>query len=392
MSEETQEKSPVTEAGPFFRVEQRIGLTRQGLPGMAVRTTVAVGLSFVPLVLLAAYEGVLFGQRVALPLLSDVTVYARFLIAVPLLLHAESFIEQRLSQAVTHFRTGHLLEGQARAEFEDALHKLVRSMDAILPEVILIVASFAFAWFSTRAAGHTTSTWQAITPAPEVVPTWAGTWLTFVSQPFFSFLVVRWMWRIVLWARFLRHVSRVDLKLVPTHPDGAGGLGFLGIIHTSFAAFLVPIAASVAARGVQWVQIGGGTLGPLRNALIVFTVMALIVPLGPLLAFVPRLLATRRNGLMEYAKLATDYTRRFHQKWLRGGAGADEPLLGTSDIQSLADLANSYEVIKRMSVVPVTRGNLVAMAMGIVLPMLPFMLVIIPIGDMLKLVVKLIAK
>ena len=46
--------------------------------------------------------------------------------------------------------------------------------------------------------------------------------------------------------------------------------------------------------------------------------------------------------------LAARYAREFDRKWLRGGAPADEPLLGSGDIQSLADLGNSYEVVKEM--------------------------------------------
>jgi len=393
MPDETNEQSSVLDAGPFYRVEQRFGLTRPGLPGLTVRTLVAIGVSFVPLVALAAYQGVLFGQGVTLPLVKDLTVYARFAIAVPLLLHAERLIEGRLSQAITHFRTCHVVEGEARAGFEDALGRLMRSVDALLPEIILFVASFVLALFSSRPTlGHAVSSWQVIAPGPGSRATWAGMWLEFVSLPFFGFLVTRWLWRIFLWSRFLLRVSRLNLTLVPTHPDGAGGLAFLGIIHTAFGAILVPMAMTVAARGVQWVQIGGGAAVPLRNALIAFIVVALIVPLGPLLVFVPRLLATRRNGLLEYAKLATDYTRAFDRKWVRQPPGPEEPMLGTGDIQSLADLANSYEVIKRMGVVPFSRQNALALAVATVLPMLPFIALIFPLAEMLKLMGQLVLK
>jgi hypothetical protein len=47
------------------------------------------------------------------------------------------------------------------------------------------------------------------------------------------------------------------------------------------------------------------------------------------------------------------YVRDFDDKWLRGGTSTDEPLLGNADVQSLADLANSFEVVRTMRIVPV---------------------------------------
>jgi hypothetical protein len=218
--------------------------------------------------------------------------------------------------------------------------------------------------------------------------TLAGQWLDFVSLPLFNFLVFRWLWRIALWSFFLRRVSRLPLNLVPTHPDGAAGLGFLGGIHAVFGAFLIPLSATVAARGVQWVQYGEGTIESLRNGGIAFAVIALAITLGPLLLFMPKLLATKRRGLLEYSGFALEYTRRFDQKWLRGGRG-DEPLLGTADIQSLADLANSYNIVRTMRIVPPSTRNAMPLILSIALPMVPFLAAIIPLKEILKLLLQL---
>ena len=67
---------------------------------------------------------------------------------------------------------------------------------------------------------------------------------------------------------------------------------------------------------------------------------------GPLLVFAPQLAQAKRTGLREYGTLAERYVREFDAKWLRGGAPAGEPLVGSADIQSLADLGNSFEVVR----------------------------------------------
>jgi len=380
------------QGGLFFRVERRVGLTRARAGPVLLRTLIVIGVAFLPLVLLSAAQGLLVGTAVTLPLALDMTVYARFLLAVPLLLHAERLVDARVTLAVNHFRTADLLRGQARVGFEAAIQRLVRLRDSFVPEALLLVLSFFAAWTNSRAGlGPDVSSWRLVTPGLPESLTWAGRWLELVSLPFFNFLVLRWLWRIVMWSRFLWQVSRIEgLNLLPTHPDGAGGLAFLGITHTAFGAFLVPLAASVAARGVQWVQYGGGDMDSLRNALIAFAVIALVVALGPLQVFLPRLLEVKRRGLLEYGKLATEYTGDFDRRWLR--EPRTEPILGTADLQSLADLANSYQVIQGMRVVPLSPRNAVTLILSAALPMLPFLLVILPLEELVKRLVQLVMR
>ena len=38
---------------------------------------------------------------------------------------------------------------------------------------------------------------------------------------------------------------------------------------------------------------------------------------------------------------------KFDTKWLRGGASSDEPLVGSADIQSLSDMANTFDDANR---------------------------------------------
>ena len=58
---------------------------------------------------------------------------------------------------------------------------------------------------------------------------------------------------------------------------------------------------------------------------------------GHRLVFAPQLAQTKRTGNREYGALAQWYVRAFDVKWLRGGAPADESLVGSGDIQSLAE-------------------------------------------------------
>jgi len=120
-------------------------------------------------------------------------------------------------------------------------------------------------------------------------------------------------------------------------------------------------------------------------------VIALAITLGPLLVFTPKLLATKRRGLLEYGGFADEYTHGFDRKWLRGGRGGESPL-GSGDIQSLADLGNSYAVIRSMRLVPAGLPQVLTLVAAIALPMVPFLAFIMPLKEILKLLMQLVGR
>ena len=105
--------------------------------------------------------------------------------------------------------------------------------------------------------------------------------------------------------------------------------------------------------------------------------------LGPLLVFAPSLAAARRTGMREYGALAQRYAAEFDRKWLRGGAAADEQLVGSADIQSLADLGNSYAVVREMKPLPFNLRNVIQLGMATLLPAAPLLLTIMPLEQLL---------
>jgi hypothetical protein len=100
----------------------------------------------------------------------------------------------------------------------------------------------------------------------------------------------------------------------------------------------------------------------------------------PLCLFSRRLLEVKQRGLVDYGSLATGYVRSFDDKWRRGGAG-DEPLLGSADIQSLADLGNSFATVRGMRVVPAVdlKINILPLLLSALAPFAPWALIVVPI-------------
>jgi hypothetical protein len=200
----------------------------------------------------------------------------------------------------------------------------------------------------------------------------------------FQFVLVRWYFRLFIWARFLWQVSRIELSLVPVHPDRLGGLGFLSTTVHAFAVLALAHGTMVASQLANRIFFLGATLTDFKREIGLMAAFLLCVVFGPLLVFVPQLAACKRRGLREYGTLAGRYAREFDVKWLRGGAPPGEALLGSADIQSLADMNNSYEAVREMRLAPITRDAIVQLGAALLLPIVPLALTMMPLEELLK--------
>ena len=374
--------------GPLFQIFRRTHLSDDSL-ALVKRRVLAISLfAWLPLLVLSALGGQMLGGSASVPFLMDVDVHVKFLVVVPLLVLAELVVHRRLRPLVAQFFEQDLVRKKDRNRFDAAIASAMRLRNSVLAEVLLIAFVYGFGvlilWRHFMVLD--TTTWYAIPSAGGSTLTATGMWYGFVSLPIFQFLVVRWLFRLFIWARFLWQVSRLELNLVPTHPDRAGGLGFLSGALFAFIPLAASFGAVLAGAIANRVFYSGAKL-PEFKMQIAATVIALILFfVGPLLVFAPRIAQTKRKGLLEYGALAQRYVREFDAKWLRGGAPADEPLVGSGDVQSLADLANSFEVVRTMRMAPVVMQDVIRLAIAALVPVAPLLLTVMPLGDLLKLV------
>ena len=179
-------------------------------------------------------------------------------------------------------------------------------------------------------------------------------------------------------------MNKLNLQLVPTHPDEAGGLAFVGEAQRFFG--IVLFASSIAVAGVtaNGIIYDGLSLPHFAPALAAYVFIAVCIVLMPLLVFSPRLLQTKRLGLYQYGTLATEYTSSFHHKWIVAQRRSDETLLGSGDIQSLADLGNSYSFIDKMNTLPMGHRTPIYLTLSCLVPMAPLLLTMMPLKEILK--------
>ena len=371
--------------GPLFQLLRRAHLTDDALMLQRRRIVVISLIAWLPLLLLAALGGELIGGRVAVPFLMDVDVHVRFLVAMPLLIAAELVVHQRMRALARTFRARSLVTGDAQGRLDAAIESAYRLRNSVSAELLLValvyIVGVTIIWrhYTTLDA----ATWYATPSADGSRLTFAGVWYGYVSLPLFQFLLCRWYFRIAIWARLLWQVSRIPLNLVPTHPDRVGGLGFLAGTTHAFIPLLTAHGALLAGQVANLIFYTGANLTQYRLEILLLVIFMVLLAIGPLLVFAPQLSRARRAALAEYGTLAQRYVRDFDAKWVRGG-DAGEPILGTGDIQSLADLGNSYSIIQDMRVVPVTKQAMFQLAVATVLPILPLLLTLMPLEDLLK--------
>ena len=201
-----------------------------------------------PLLALSVLEGHAWGGAVQVPFLLDVHAHARFLVALPLFIVAELVVHEQMRPAVRQFIERGLVPEAARPKFDAALASALRLRNSVLAELLLLafvcLVGVLVIW-RTRAALNVT-TWYALPADGALHPTLAGWWFMAVSLPLFQFILLRWYFRLFIWTRFLWQVARIDLRLVPTHPDQAGGLGFLSNVVLAFAPLLFGQGALLA--------------------------------------------------------------------------------------------------------------------------------------------------
>jgi hypothetical protein len=379
------------EGGPFFNLQKRVGLIMQNSTRIKRRAVLAALVTWLPLFLLAAIESRAFGRSVPVPFVRDFSTYSRFLLAIPILVLAENILGPRIASAAAHFvGSGLVLEKDYR-RFDQFVTEGLHSRDSILAEAICVVLAYGLSILSFRLTAVHVNTWYASRTDGGTMLTLAGWWLIGFCAPLLQFLLLRWLWRIFLWFQFLARVRTLDLQLFPTHPDKAGGLGFVGEAQRFFGILL--FAFSLAAVGVLANDIVYDRI-PLQNfvpAFVTYAVVILIVFAGPLVVFSGMLRRVKRRGLHQYGTLATAYTSSFHKKWIEGQNPDHQALLGTGDIQSLADLENSFSIVEKMKPIPIDPLDLLHLIVASLLPMTPLLLTVMPLGELLKLLLKIVA-
>jgi hypothetical protein len=366
--------------GPLYRLGCRLGLVRDRTNTMALGLVLGA-FPWIVLLALALVEGlgpVLFS-------IEALGGHIGLLVAIPLLFVCEAFIDPRFAAFVHEIVRSQVVPAPARPTLESVIARIARWKDAWLPEVFFLLAAVLLGSTTPHGSFFDYLSGLAVGSNPSAVgaTTWTSQWYWMVCVTVYRFLLLRWLWRLALWCFFLWRVSRLELRLVPTHPDRAGGLGYLEVVHTEFTPLVLAISAVQSASLAQDIASGRMTFDAIYSGVAFVLLADAVLFLGPLYVFLRKLWACKVKGLSDYSALAERYVNAFDRKWLGAGPAPGEPLLGTADIQSLADLSTSVGIVREMRLVPISPSLVMYLAVAALLPLLPLVLFKYPLADLL---------
>ncbi len=376
--------------GPVYQLFLRIGLIRPPLDRLKWRLITVLLVAWVPLLVLTLVDGRILGG-VKIPFLHDFEVQVRLLAALPLLIAAEVTIHNRMTMIIRQFRGRQIVTPGLEDRFSEIQASAMRLRNSVAIEVGLAVVVLVVGRLTWQGLAELKSeTWYATLVGGVRTNTPAGLWYQFVSLPISQFIWLRWVFRLVIWWRFLLQTSKLDLNLVPTHPDRSCGLGFLDGIVVAMSPFLLAHSCLLSGFLANRILYEGARLPEFKVEIGAMAVYLFVLTLGPLCVFTPSLLKARLAGLSRYGALASEYVNAFDRKWVRREKDPGEPLVGTADIQSLADLANSFAVVQTILPFPFGRSSLVGLVVVTALPLLPLALTMFSLQEIVLRLVKIV--
>jgi hypothetical protein len=377
-------KLRLVHGGLFRHLERKLGWSDERTLSVGKRIWVFWFLTWVPIVILDLLR--LLGphaEALIFPLYDDSRMNIRLLFSAPLFILADQVIDRRLNHSIAAMRKRRLTE---RPESLDAIvlkaNRQCTGTRAFMIEIFLLILSVGIAFYGT---------WKHSMGPLRESHSVSAIWYEWIALPLFHFLQLRWLWRFGIWTEFLWRLSKLKLRIVATHPDLAGGLSVLAFAQESFGLLWIGMSAGAAATVDFSVVNEGKSLDAYYVPIGIFVGIQAFTLLAPLMFFIPQLFLAHNKGLLKYGTFSSEYVRLFENKWISeetGGSGV-EPLLGTSDIQSLADLGNGFERVRKMRIFPADKFSMIRIVLAGALPFIPLIFLVTRLQDVLRVAVSL---
>lgn len=342
-------------------------------------------LAWVPLAFLSAIRG----GASFVSFLTDYSAQSRFLIVIPALILAEPALHARLATVSEHFET-FLVPPDQLASFQTNWVSREKLRNSKVAKLAIFAAVYAImVWLEQYISPNTLMLWSKGGGGLRYLSP-AGTWFAFVSYPILLYLVLLWLWRQLLWARYLRSTTQFDLRLIAAHPDQLGGLGFVEASLRGQLPFSFCLGVGMAGAVANRVLHQAHSLYDFRYALPILAGLVLLTCVAPYCVFASTLLKMRRHGLLKYGAFARGVGEQFEHKWLDRAGSLDEDVLTVPDFSTTTDLYGVVSNINNIRIVPVGAVDIYALLVVSLIPAVPVVLAAIPLDTVMQDVVKVL--
>jgi len=379
---------PIFTGGPLYHLQQRIRVVEPGKHRLGLAALYALLVAWVPMALLSVADGLAIGPTPLESFLMDFEVNVRFLVTVPIFLFAEAVCGDQLRSVVRQFEHAGLIAREARSRFEQIISDTVRLSHSGRAEMTLVGLAYVHSLIAfVYILYYPETTWRLPLRDGRHVLSMAGGWYFFVGFPLYSFLLLRWLWRITLWWRLLRQISRLELQIAPAHRDGAGGLGFLSESLSAFTLFVFASTALTAGGLADFIVYEGDTIAKHQWEIGGLVVFLLLLIAGPLLSFIPKLYEAKESAVFRYGALVSRHIQHVDRKWLTGHPLEEDPGV---DFRAVAHMGTSMVAVRQMSVIPLYKDDVLKLLLVSLVPFLPFVATLVPMDEVLNLLLKVI--
>jgi hypothetical protein len=373
--------------GPLHRLGCRLGLVRRGTSTLGLGIAFGI-LGWGVLISLRLLEG--HGSS-KLFSLAEVGSHVRLLLAIPLLFLCETWVFPEMAEFVRYILRSDMVPEASLPDLASAIRLVGRLKDSWLAEGFFLIAALVLPVTVTTAIlpGKTTG-WSWVLHSSGARLNWADGWYFGLCLPLFRFLLFRWLWRLGLWGYFLWRVEKLPLRLVATHSDGAAGLGYLEFVQGLFAPFVIAISAVYSAGFAEDISSGVMPFEGLYRLVPMVLLLIAVLFISPLLIFSRKLAICHLTGMRQYMGMASQYVIAFDRKWIRNEKASGESQLGSPDLQTLADLTSSVDVVRNMRWIPAGRRLLMGLGASVLLPLLPLLLLKFPVEQLVARLLRLL--
>jgi hypothetical protein len=347
----------------------------------SVKIIFLIILTWLPLAILSAFQGLFLGDKVDVPFLLEPATHMKLLLAIPMFIISEKYVDRRILIIISQFLKNGMVNEINQNNFDQILQKFQRIAKNKKSEIVILIIVIVYGSFRLLFNNLEITTWIYPFESNEHKLSWAGYWLIFVSFPIFQFLILRWLWRWIIWIRLLRAISKSDILIYPPHPDKAGGLGFLGerpLVFGSITLVLGVVYASILVNRILFLDF---TLDQQIPFLVAFAIFSLILNILPLFFFSEPMRQSRLKHLHFYNTLGVDFIEVFKGKWLyqTKNETTNPPFQGSA-------LNQMYNNIYEMKTFPFDLKSMLSSVVLTILPLVPLLLFYIPFSELLEII------
>jgi len=371
----------LTRGDVLFRLQRRLGLVPASGSGAVRRAVFWTLFGWLPIAAWAyATHRALPGDG-AEPLMAHFGVHARLLLAVPLLILAEAPANELTARLLRQFIVAGVVTEAGRNSYVDAVQRATRWRDAAWPWLVALAIVIALGTYSLSSARSHELEWAG---AGVEGPGFGGYWYVYVGRTIFLTLVLSWIWRIFLLAGLFARIARLDLVLVPSHADRAGGLAFMERLPAVFAPLALAVSVVLASQWAHDAVYHGLTLASVKIEMMVFIALCVAVFSAPLLVFRGPLKRARSQALLDYGALVGRQGALVHTRWIERRPIDDQPLLDSPELGPVADTNALYDAVKAMRTIPLGKASVMPVVIAAALPLLAALALQVPVADLLK--------